>query len=493
MTMTAVCAPETTQPATPANRAGALRSAARAFVRHRALFAATAGLVLFTTFIVTLSITPAYKSESTLLLHNPAPGAFGSLENILRSREVAESLVDAEWTKTPLTQHTGAEIRQHERALAAFARRLEVSPSAGTDTLHVAYVAETPTQAADVLGQLIEESTARLKLTEPAAPRQPLQPPAPAPPAPAPPAPAQPVQHDPVSTEALRSRIAGLDQARRAAEAQLAETATRVAAQKHDLAILSPWTLGDVNPAYTQGKLKLVAGIAQLGALRSRIAGLSTQREQLARQLADTRTTASPAPVEVARTAAAPVEVLPPAEELVVIQRPTMPVRPIRPRPAFNFMVGLVAAGLLGLCAVAFAEVRAKIPAQRRPEEVATMPLLATIPHAAPHVPRTFGALALSPAFHFNPEREEPEPESAPGLFSVAPAQPLLALPTPTPRLVLEPLEPAPRLPARGLGNAPLPARSRLTPSQRAQLRRSAPVPDPEGRGYVTYTFNAQP
>ena len=105
------------------------------------------------------------------------------------------------------------------------------------------------------------------------------------------------------------------------------------------------------------------------------------------------------------------------------------------------------------------------------------MPLSASIPLTAPRPQRIFGALALSPAFR---HEEEPEPEVSAVLFAAQP-NPAKFVPAPAARLVLEPLDPSHRVPSRGLGNAPIPPRSLLTPSQRAQLRRPPPVPGSDG------------
>jgi hypothetical protein len=55
----------------------------------------------------------------------------------------------------------------------------------------------------------------------------------------------------------------------------------------------------------------------------------------------------------------------------------------------------------------------------------------------------------------------------------------------------LEALDPCHRMPNRLFATGAIPARSRLSPSQRAQLRRQEPSRERDGRlAYVTYTVD---
>jgi len=101
-----------------------------------------------------------------------------------------------------------------------------------------------------------------------------------------------------------------------------------------------------------------------------------------------------------------------------------------------------------------------------------------------------------SPARPLSPCSPPPEAVAKPIVVAPPPVPvrieppPVVHAPAPEPES-LEALDPCHRLPNRSLVDGSIPARSRLSPSQRAQLRRQAPSREREGRlAYVTYTID---
>ena len=163
----------------PGNSTG--RAAAEALFRHRSLFIAVAGLILVVTVLVIVFTPRTYVSEMNVLVRNARPDYLlspersngqltqnevteervGSEMEVLKSRDLADVVVDPSWPKTPLSQRRDSEIRAHEKAVAEFSKHLTVESLRKSNMIRVAYVASTPMQATDTLDRLLEAFLAK--------------------------------------------------------------------------------------------------------------------------------------------------------------------------------------------------------------------------------------------------------------------------------------------------------------------------------------------
>jgi hypothetical protein len=199
---------------------------------------------------------------------------------------------------------------------------------------------------------------------------------------------------------------------------------------------------------------------------------------------------------------------------VAVVERPTFSTRPYRPQVLLNFALGLVTALLFAFTAVFIAELghdtvatpaeleaissadvlaAAKLAPRRRRFTIADEPALTDVLRPA----MTYGALALSPAFAEDAQLpiwplHEPERVIAPAVM--VETQPWSVAAARQPALAIERGDPCHRRLHRPLNDPLIPARSHLSPSQRAQLRRPAAPRESEDRTpYITYTVDPRP
>ncbi len=163
----------------PGNSAG--RAAAEALFRHRTLFTAAAGFVLLVTVLVIVLTPRTYESEMNVLVRNARPDYLlspersngqltqnevteervGSEMEVLKSRDLADVVIDPSWPRTPLSQRSDTEIRTHEKAVLEFSKHLTVESLRKSNMIRVAYVASTPMQATDTLDRLLQAFLAK--------------------------------------------------------------------------------------------------------------------------------------------------------------------------------------------------------------------------------------------------------------------------------------------------------------------------------------------
>jgi capsular polysaccharide biosynthesis protein len=520
------------------------RSVVEALFRHRNLFAATIGLALLVTVLVTVATTPTYESEMNILVRSARPDylispqrstgqimqqevteeRINSETDVLRSKDVADVVVDPDWTGTPLAQRSDIEIRQHEKAVADFARHLTVEPMRKSNVIRVGYVTTSPRAATDTVDRLLKAFLAKQRE----------------------------IEHSSGASSFFAAEAARYKNELDRAQQSLA--------------------------AYQQDKQSVSLGDKE-STLQTQITGLEDAIRSAQVQIADGMD----------------------RQELVsvaVAERPTFSAKPYRPLVLVNLAMGLFTALFFAFGAVFFAELgRNTVATPAELEAISSVDVLATVPlvtelepgfamggrsprsprrpfdldgRTAPEEPTggigdlagaafehqpgftdslrpamTFGALALSPTFT---ELEEAEMENAsreegrrlnratlltyeqlatapsnpahpispfcglevaaapqiqleipvstpvevqPEIVAVEP-QPIaakVAEPVRSPAFIIEPVDPNHRQPNRTLSDPAMPARSRLTPSQRAQLRR--PSATSESRAsYVTYTID---
>jgi uncharacterized protein involved in exopolysaccharide biosynthesis len=152
-----------------------VKAVVEALFRHRTLFLATVGLVLAATVLVTLLTPRTYESEMNFLVRNARPDYLISPErstgqilqqnvteerinseiDVLRSKDVADVVVDADWNTKPLAERTESQIRDHEKAVLEFSKHLTVEPLRKSNVIRVAYVAGSPRVATDTVEHLL--------------------------------------------------------------------------------------------------------------------------------------------------------------------------------------------------------------------------------------------------------------------------------------------------------------------------------------------------
>jgi uncharacterized protein involved in exopolysaccharide biosynthesis len=452
------------------------RHVVEALFRHRTIFAAVAGTILFLTFLVTIATPASYQSEMHILVRDARSGYVVSPErsssqmvqpeateavvnsgiDLLRSGDVADVVVDPDWTKTPLAQRPEEDIRQHERSVADFAGHLAVEPLGKSNIIRVAYVTSNPHEATEALDRLLQAFLAKRHEIDHNSSASSLL--------------ASEAERYRQELDSAQQRLASYQQENRAAEIAMK--------RKH----LRP------QPAATK------VSANELGALQSRVQGLENNYQFYTQKTNE------------ARIADAMNQEL---NNVAVVERPTFSTRPYRPQVLLNFALGLVTALLFAFTAVFSAELgrdtvatpaefkavssaevpaSAKLAPRRRRFTIADEPAFTDVLRPA----MTYGALALSPTFAEDaqlPIWPLYEPERATAAAVMVEAQPRSAAAAPQSALAIEQGDPCHRRLHRPLNDPLVPARSNLSPSQRAQLRRPAASRESEHHvvPYVTY------
>jgi len=147
-----------------------------ALFRHSKLFLATAGTVLVATILITVLTPRTYQSEMNILVRNARPEYLISPERsngqivpadvteerinseieVLRSRDVADVVVDPAWSATPAAERTEARSKAHEKSVVDFAKHLTVEPLRKSNVIHVTYVAGSPREATDTVERVLK-------------------------------------------------------------------------------------------------------------------------------------------------------------------------------------------------------------------------------------------------------------------------------------------------------------------------------------------------
>jgi capsular polysaccharide biosynthesis protein len=434
----------------------AARSAVEALFRHRALFAATIGLVLFVTVLITLATTPAYESEMNILVRTGQTlqqevneQRINSEIDVLRSKDVADIVVDPDWTGTPLAQRSEIEIRQHEKDVLDFTRRLTVEPMRKSNVIRVAYVAGSPREATGTLDRLLKAFVARQGE----------------------------IEHNSSSLASGEAQTANAMAQQELVDVAIAERPTYSAKPYRPL-VLANLSIGLFTALFLAFSAVFFAEIRRDTVATPHELEVISSAHVLATVpwiariepgfAMGGRSTGSPRPRPVPGDTPLP-------EESNRGDLEHQPAFPDTLRPAMTF-------GALALSPAL--EKLEKAESENALHEEASRINRATL------LPRK----QLDPAPstpHTEPEIPASIPVEIQAEIVSTKSQPItakVAEPVKIPAFIIEPIDPNHR-PNRALSDPSIPARSRLTPSQRAQLRRpSAPS---EGRAaYVTYTID---
>ena len=171
-------------PAAPGN--SSVRATVEALFRHRTAFLVTVATVLALTVLITVLTPRAYQSEMNILVRNARPDYLITPERsngeilqrdvteerinseieVLRSKDVADAVVDPSWSSKPLAQRSDASIRAHERAILDYTRHLTVEPLRKSNVIHVAYLGHTPQEATATVERLLATFLAKQREIE---------------------------------------------------------------------------------------------------------------------------------------------------------------------------------------------------------------------------------------------------------------------------------------------------------------------------------------
>ncbi len=171
-------------PALPGN--SSLRAAVEAVFRHRVAFMVTALVVLIATALITVLTPRAYQSEMDILVRNARPDYLISPERstgqilqrdvteerinseieVLRSKDVADAVVDPAWEQTPAAQRTEQAVKAHEKAVLDYSKHLSVDLLRKSNVIHVAYLAGSPRLATDTVERLLKAFLAKQREIE---------------------------------------------------------------------------------------------------------------------------------------------------------------------------------------------------------------------------------------------------------------------------------------------------------------------------------------
>jgi uncharacterized protein involved in exopolysaccharide biosynthesis len=160
-----------------------LRTAVEGFFRQGRLFFSVVVAVLMATLIVTLVMRKQYLSEMKFLVQNTRENIVVSAERtappniisdvteeqvnsqieILRSRDVIDPVADPEWVSLSPSQRTPDAVRQHEKLIEKFERKLDTEIVRKTDVIDVTFLADSPEHAKDTLERLSASYLAELR------------------------------------------------------------------------------------------------------------------------------------------------------------------------------------------------------------------------------------------------------------------------------------------------------------------------------------------
>jgi uncharacterized protein involved in exopolysaccharide biosynthesis len=176
--------PQPVAPPAPGNSTS--RATAEALFRHRTAFVATVGVVMLATALITLFTPRSYQSEMNILVRNARPEYLISPERsngqiappdvteerinsemeVLRSKDIADTVADRTWSAKPLSQRTEAEVKAHEKAVVEFEKHLSVEAVRKSNVIHVFYTTDTPRSATDTVDRLLAAFLAKQREIE---------------------------------------------------------------------------------------------------------------------------------------------------------------------------------------------------------------------------------------------------------------------------------------------------------------------------------------
>jgi uncharacterized protein involved in exopolysaccharide biosynthesis len=157
------------------------RATAEALFRHLRLLLGVFAAILLGTVLWTIFTPATYESEMNVLVRNARPDYLlspersngqltqnevteervGSEMDVIRSRDLADAVVDPNWLKTPLAERSSAEVKAHDQAITAFEKHLYVESLKKSNVIRVAYDTTDPRQANETLTRLLNAFLAK--------------------------------------------------------------------------------------------------------------------------------------------------------------------------------------------------------------------------------------------------------------------------------------------------------------------------------------------
>ncbi len=151
------------------------RAVVEAVFRHRGAFWGTFWAVMALAALVTASTPRMYESEMEILVRNARPDYLitperstgqimqtdvteervGSEMDVLKSRDIADVVVDPRWEDQPMSARTDAEIKAHGKEVNEFDKHLTVEALKKSNVIRVGYVTGDGRQAQAALDRLL--------------------------------------------------------------------------------------------------------------------------------------------------------------------------------------------------------------------------------------------------------------------------------------------------------------------------------------------------
>ena len=101
------------------------------------------------------------RSNGQILQQDVTEERINSEIEVLRSKDVADAVVDPNWASVPAGQRTSEQVKAHEKAVLEYTRHLTVEPLRKSNVIHVAYLAGSPQQATATVERLLKEFLAK--------------------------------------------------------------------------------------------------------------------------------------------------------------------------------------------------------------------------------------------------------------------------------------------------------------------------------------------
>jgi uncharacterized protein involved in exopolysaccharide biosynthesis len=158
-----------------AQESSALRPFVESSFRYRRLWIVVAISVILLSVIYTALTPRQYRSEMEILVQNnrgdnqitaqPTAGTvmvngvteeqINSEIELLRSRSLANVVVDPQWTEKSATTMTPDQLHEHDKVVAQFIKHLSVEMIRKSNVIHITYTASDPHNATETLTRLL--------------------------------------------------------------------------------------------------------------------------------------------------------------------------------------------------------------------------------------------------------------------------------------------------------------------------------------------------
>ncbi|TCK72057.1 GumC family protein [Acidipila rosea] len=154
---------------------GSVRPLVESVFRYGRLWIAVVALTIAVTVAFVLLIPKQYESEMSILVQNARSNyqitpqrttstidvngiteeQINSEIQVLRSRTLADEVVDPQWSTKAIDGMSPAALKAHERAVGEFTKNLSVDMVRKSNVIHVAYTARSPKVATATLDRLL--------------------------------------------------------------------------------------------------------------------------------------------------------------------------------------------------------------------------------------------------------------------------------------------------------------------------------------------------